>query len=84
MKVFASASVDKTVRIWDARNKKGAALTKDNAHDSDVNVISWNEYVTSPYMADVINTNAPFRKVTFLLLSGSDDGSFKVWDLRKL
>lgn len=44
MKVFASSSVDKTVRVWDARNKNGAVLTKDNAHDSDVNVISWNEY----------------------------------------
>jgi ribosome assembly protein RRB1 len=44
--VFASASVDKTVRIWDARNKNGSALTKENAHDSDVNVISWNEKVT--------------------------------------
>mmetsp|Transcript_38592 Transcript_38592/g.44216 ORF Transcript_38592/g.44216 Transcript_38592/m.44216 type:complete len:182 (-) Transcript_38592:28-573(-) len=37
-----------------------------NAHDSDVNVISWNS------------------ECPYLIASGSDDGSFKVWDLRKL
>eukprot|EP01027_Heterolobosea_sp_BB2_P012193 GEZU01017688.1.p1 GENE.GEZU01017688.1~~GEZU01017688.1.p1 ORF type:complete len:536 (+),score=172.17 GEZU01017688.1:78-1685(+) len=39
--VFASSSVDKTVRIWDARNRDRAQITI-KAHDSDVNVISWN------------------------------------------
>jgi ribosome assembly protein RRB1 len=63
--VFASCSVDKSIRLWDVRKKHGSALTQPNAHESDVNVISWNE------------------KVTFALLSGGDDGSFKVWDLRK-
>jgi len=40
--VFASCSVDKTIRVWDSRSKVGAMITVENAHASDVNVISWN------------------------------------------
>ncbi len=39
--VFASASVDKTVRIWDTRAPDAAQIVF-QAHDADVNVISWN------------------------------------------
>ncbi|CAG8715866.1 10985_t:CDS:2, partial [Acaulospora colombiana] len=42
--VFASASADQTIRIWDTRNKKKDALCI-KAHDADVNVISWNRLV---------------------------------------
>ncbi|KAJ1554523.1 histone acetyltransferase, partial [Cladochytrium tenue] len=41
--VFASCSSDKTVRIWDTRTKKKSQIAF-TAHDSDVNVISWNRY----------------------------------------
>eukprot|EP01126_Amoeba_proteus_P024665 TRINITY_DN2478_c0_g2_i4.p1 TRINITY_DN2478_c0_g2~~TRINITY_DN2478_c0_g2_i4.p1 ORF type:complete len:426 (-),score=73.51 TRINITY_DN2478_c0_g2_i4:60-1337(-) len=63
--VFASCSVDKTVKLWDARKGKRAVATI-QAHDSDVNVLSWN------------------HKRAFLILTGADDGCFRIWDLRKL
>ncbi|KAJ1653380.1 Ribosome assembly protein rrb1 [Dispira simplex] len=39
--VFASASADQTVRIWDCRQKNKSALSV-HAHQDDVNVITWN------------------------------------------
>lgn len=44
--VFASCSVDKSIRIWDAREYRRPALGIGAAHDTDVNVISWNRNET--------------------------------------
>ncbi|KAI8926882.1 WD40-repeat-containing domain protein [Entophlyctis helioformis] len=63
--VFATCSADKTIRIWDARDKRKPQLTV-VAHDSDVNVISWNRIKFSDHV----------------LASGSESGAFSVWDLR--
>ena len=43
--VFASASADTTVKIWDTRSKTGGAQLTVAAHDDDVNVLSWNHNV---------------------------------------
>ncbi|XP_024538614.1 glutamate-rich WD repeat-containing protein 1 [Selaginella moellendorffii] len=62
--VFASCSVDKTIGIWDLRSRRKELSVK--AHDTDVNVISWNKN----------------KSASCLLASGSDNGLFRVWDLR--
>ncbi|KAI3701357.1 hypothetical protein L2E82_46011 [Cichorium intybus] len=43
--VFASCSVDKTIAIWDSRTRRSPA-TSIKAHNTDVNVISWNKCVS--------------------------------------
>jgi ribosome assembly protein RRB1 len=66
--VFASCSADRSIRVWDCRVKKNDVMRVEEAHSSDVNVVSWNRSASAAH----------------LLVSGSDDGSFKVWDLRVL
>mmetsp|Transcript_94147 Transcript_94147/g.196462 ORF Transcript_94147/g.196462 Transcript_94147/m.196462 type:complete len:501 (+) Transcript_94147:131-1633(+) len=66
--IFASCSADRSVKVWDIREKsrKKASISIKEAHSSDVNVISW-----SPIVGE-------------LLATASDDGGFKVWDTRNV
>lgn len=41
--VLATCSVDRSIRIWDIRTKSKSAITIADAHQSDVNVNSWNK-----------------------------------------
>jgi ribosome assembly protein RRB1 len=45
--VLMSCGVDATLRVWDVRNaaKAGAAITADEGHKEDINVIGWNRLV---------------------------------------
>ena len=67
--VFSSCSSDSSLRIWDIRAPAGggAMLCVDHAHPGDVNVISW---------------GGAGRGAGHHLLSGGDDGSLRLWDLR--
>ena len=62
--VFCSASVDRSLRVWDIRAppERACQITVPDAHATDVNVISWN------------------RRDTSLIVSGADDGHLKVCD----
>eukprot|EP01017_Pseudomicrothorax_dubius_P048078 TRINITY_DN8696_c0_g1_i1.p1 TRINITY_DN8696_c0_g1~~TRINITY_DN8696_c0_g1_i1.p1 ORF type:complete len:560 (+),score=176.48 TRINITY_DN8696_c0_g1_i1:124-1803(+) len=65
--VLASCSVDRSVRIYDLRERaslKRGSIIIEEAHASDVNVISWED------------------KLSRLLASGGDDGNFRIWDVR--
>lgn len=67
--VFGSVSSDRSLRIWDirVRDRKSVVVAAD-AHDSDINVMSWNTSASSSY----------------LVLTGGDEGGLKVWDLRNM
>ncbi|KAJ2706165.1 Ribosome assembly protein rrb1 [Coemansia sp. IMI 203386] len=58
--VFASSSVDQTIKIWDVRAKaRRFALDVPGAHDSDINVISWNR--KSRYLLASGGDNGDFK-----------------------
>jgi ribosome assembly protein RRB1 len=63
--VLGSCSTDRSIRFWDLRNNNSnSTILIENAHSSDVNCISWNNFSE------------------FLVASGGDDGTFKIWDIR--
>lgn len=57
--VFASCSVDTTVKIWDSRAQARKAQITVKAHKSDVNTLSWNKKV--PYLLATGSDDCSFR-----------------------
>ncbi|KAI8854318.1 WD40-repeat-containing domain protein [Chytridium lagenaria] len=72
--VFASCSADKTIRIWDITFE---------AHDCDVNVISWNR-ITDYLIASGCDSGAfsvwDLRSSSALVVAGADH-QVTIWDL---
>lgn len=67
--VFGSVSADRSMRIWDIRVRdRKSVLAATDAHDSDINVMSWNTGASASY----------------LIITGGDEGGIKVWDLRNM
>lgn len=67
--VFGSVSADRSLRIWDIRTRdRKSVVAATDAHDADINVMSWNNGSSSSY----------------LVVTGGDEGAIKVWDLRNL
>ena len=71
--IFASCSSDCSIRIWDARVPGSAGA---------VAAVSNVVRVCEHAHAQDVNVISWNRLQNFLLASGSDDGSFRVWDLR--
>jgi len=57
--VFASCSVDKTVKIWDSRATARKAMITVKVHESDVNTLSWNKKV--PYLLATGSDDCSFK-----------------------
>ena len=69
--VFASCSVDRSVKVWDARTRRQPALSFE-AHASDVNVIAWNKRVS--YLVVSGADDGSFRIWDLRQLGGSGGG----------
>jgi len=70
--VFASCSVDRTVRIWDTRSK-AKAMIKVTAHETDVNVIAWNKKI--PYLLASGSDDGSFKIWDLRVLKKSLQGT---------
>lgn len=86
--VFASASLDRTVRVWSIST--GAATATLEGHSAGVNCL---DFFSGPTVSDVAGADARATTVvpspmassssslSSYLLSGADDATVKVWDL---
>eukprot|EP00920_Eleutheroschizon_duboscqi_P015794 GHVT01037120.1.p1 GENE.GHVT01037120.1~~GHVT01037120.1.p1 ORF type:complete len:563 (-),score=159.92 GHVT01037120.1:643-2331(-) len=74
-KIFASASVDRSIKVWDTRSTNQSTINIIDGHADDVNVIAWNPVQEELLLSggddgctavwDMRHTEAPVAKINF-------------------
>eukprot|EP00757_Euglenozoa_sp_SAG-D1_P022701 gene22701-166_t len=79
--MILTGHTDNKIRLWDQRLKKSVSAFR--GHKQWIHSVTWCWREGEPLVAQ--NTTSPLNpSLDFKFVSGSEDGSLKVWDLRSL